>query len=60
MSNLLRFTGISFVLIAATMLVLAIGGVLSSSELWHNLAKVAELVGTLLVACALVMFLAKK
>lgn len=59
MSNLLRFTGITFVIIVAVLLALAVGGVLSSDELWHNIAKVAELVGILLVASGLVMVLTK-
>ena len=60
MNNLFRFTGIIVVLVAAIFLVLAVAGVLSSSELWKNLTKVAELAGILAVCSALVMLLAKK
>jgi hypothetical protein len=60
MNNLLRFTGIVIVLIVASMLILAVAGVLSSSELWKNLVKVAELTAILVVASAAVMLLAKK
>lgn len=60
MSSLIRFTGIIVVLILATLGILAVAGVLSSTEFWHNVAKVAELSGIIFVACGLVMVLAKK
>ncbi len=60
MNNLIRFTGILVVLLAASLLVLAVGGVLSSTQLWHNLTKVVELAGILFAACALVMVFTKK
>ena len=60
MSNLVRFIGIIFVIIIAMLLMLAVGGVLSSKDLWHNVVKVAEFGGIALVASGLVLLIAKK
>ena len=60
MSNLVRFIGIIFVIIIAMLLMLAVGGVLSSKDLWHNVVKVVEFGGIALVASGLVLLIAKK
>jgi hypothetical protein len=59
MNQLLRFTGICVVLIAGTLGILAVGGALSSSELWHNLVKVAELAGVIFVSLAAILLIVK-
>jgi hypothetical protein len=60
MSNLVRFIGITLVLAVATLLTLAVGGALSSEELWDNLVKILQLAGILLVGSALIMLISKK
>lgn len=60
MSNLIRFVGIIVVLILAALLMLAVGGVLSSTQLWHNATKVVELAAIVLVASAIVLLFTKK
>jgi hypothetical protein len=60
MNNLIRFTGIVVVLVVASLLVLAVGGVLSSSALWHSVLKVVELAGILCVCAAAILFLSKR
>jgi hypothetical protein len=59
MNNLVRFTCITLLLAAATLLTLAVGGVLSSDELWNNMAKVAELIGILFVTAGGILLLSK-
>ena len=60
MSNVFRFVGIALVLIFSALLMLAVGGVLSSTELWHNMAKVAELAGIIIAGSVLILLISKK
>ena len=60
MNNLVRFTVITVVVIAAGLGVLAVGGALSSSELWKNLTKVLELAGIMIAASGIILFVSKK
>ena len=60
MVHVFRFTAIVVILIAAVLASLAVVGVLTSSELWNNLAKVAQLAGVVLVACAAVLAVSHK
>ncbi len=59
MNNVIRFTGIVIILVVATLSVLAVGGVLSSTQLWHNVVKVATLGGILLVTAGGILLLSK-
>lgn len=59
MKNLVQFTVISLVVIVATLLVLAVSGVLDATELRTNLALVAKLVAIVFGASAVILLVSK-
>lgn len=60
MQNLVRFTLILLVLIAAVLLCLLVAGVLSSQELWENFSTVFKITAIIFVASAVVLLISKK
>jgi Mn2+/Fe2+ NRAMP family transporter len=57
--TILRFVAIFVIIIVAILLGLAVGGVLSSSQVWNSVQKVAELAAIVFVASGLVTLIAK-
>jgi hypothetical protein len=60
LSNTLRFVLIVVVILVAMLLVLAVGGMLSSDELWSNVKKVGLLGLIAFGASSLLTLIAKK
>jgi hypothetical protein len=60
MKQLVKFTGILLVIIAALLLTLLVAGVFDSSELWDNAATILKFVLIGFGASALIMLIAKK
>ena len=59
-STTVRFVLIFVVLVAAVLLTLAVGGVLSSDELWNSLKKVGLLAAIVFGASVLMALIAKE
>ena len=60
MNNLIRFALITIVIVVAALLLLAVGGVLSSRELQDNVVKVLQVVAIVFGASALITLVTKK
>lgn len=60
MINLFRFVTIITVLVVAVLASLAVGGVLTSEQLWSNVSKIAQLAGIVLVAFGAVLLISNK
>jgi FtsH-binding integral membrane protein len=60
MNNLVRFALITIVIVVAALLLLAVGGVLSSRELQDNVVKVLQVVAIVFGASALITLVTKK
>jgi uncharacterized membrane protein len=60
MNNLVRFTVVVLIVFVAILLTLAVAGVMSSKELWNNMATIAKLVAIFFGASALIMLVANK
>lgn len=60
MKNLINFTLILLVVVAALLLTLAVAGVFDSKDLWDNFATVLKFVGIGFGASAAIMLIAKR
>lgn len=60
MQNLIRFTLILLVVIAAVLLTLAVAGVLSSTELKDNMLLVGKITAIVFAASAIILLVSKK
>lgn len=60
MQNLVKFTLILLVVVIATLLTLAVAGVLSGTQLRDNVLMLAKIVGIVFGASALILVISKK
>ncbi len=60
MQNLVKFTLILLVVVIATLLTLAVAGVLSGTQLRDNVLMLAKIVGIVFAASALILVISKK